>query len=152
MRDQFEGEDSIILDRALGFWILRAQQALRVELYRAFHGVGCDLTPEQWAVLVRLWERDGRPQHELADTTLRDRPTMSRILDGLEARALVVRRPDPSDGRGRLVFVTAAARRLRPRLVPLAKDIVERAIAGIPDEDLEVMRRTLMRICANLET
>ncbi len=150
MRDQFTA-DSILLDRALGFWILRAHQALRQELYRVFHAAGEELTPEQWAVLVRLWEREGRPQHELAETTLRDRPTLSRILDGLEARGLVERRPDPDDGRGRLVYPTAAGRRLRTRLVPLARAIVERAIAGIADEDLEGMRRTLMRIVANIE-
>jgi len=134
----------------LGYWISRAHQALRAEMYRVFSTHGCELTPEQWLVLVRLWERDGVAQHELAEATLRDRPTVSRILDGLEARALVERRLDPDDGRGRRIHLTAAGKKLRAKLRPLAADIVERAIAGISESDLRVMRRTLMRICANI--
>ena len=150
MRDQFKG-DGIVLDNALAFWVHRVYQASRNEIYRVFREKGAELTPEQWVVLVRLWERDGRSQNELCDTTFRDRPTMSRMIDGLEARGLVTREALPSDKRSRIVCLTKAAKVLKPKLVPAARDIVDRMLAGIPHEDLVTTRRTLQRMFANLD-
>ena len=79
MKDQFKG-DGIVLDNALAFWVHRVYQVVRNETYRAFRDAGTELTPEQWVVLVRLWEQDGRTQNDLCDSTFRDRPTMSRMV------------------------------------------------------------------------
>ena len=68
MKDQFR-DGGIVVDNAIGFWIHRVYQATRNEMYRAFRERGCDVTPEQWAVLIRLWERDGCSQTELSDAT-----------------------------------------------------------------------------------
>ncbi|HTU64255.1 MAG TPA: MarR family transcriptional regulator, partial [Polyangiales bacterium] len=96
MKDQFR-DGGIVVDNAIGFWIHRVYQATRNEMYRAFRERGCDVTPEQWAVLIRLWERDGCSQTELSDATFRDQPTMSRIVTGMEQRGWLERRTDPED-------------------------------------------------------
>ncbi len=150
MRDQFQG-DGIVLDNALAFWVHRVYQATRNEIYRVFRDHGVELTPEQWVVLVRLWEQDGRAQNELCDSTFRDKPTMSRMIDGLEARKLVIRKKLPSDARARIVYLTHEGNALKPRLVPAARDIVDRMLAGISERDLTVTRRTLQKIFKNLD-
>lgn len=150
MHDQFTSE-GIRLDNAMAFWVHRVYQAQRNVMYRAFREKGVELTPEQWGVLVRLWERDGRTQTDLSESTFRDRPTMSRMIDALEAAGLVERRATEGDARARLVFLTAAARELKPKLVPVARRIVEGMLREIPRRDLETTRRTLQRIFANLE-
>ena len=150
MRDQFNA-DGIVLENALAFWVHRVYQAGRNEMYRAFRERGVELTPEQWALLVRLWERDGRTQNDLADTTFRDRPTMSRMLALLEARGIVERRAHATDARSRLVFLTAEGQRLRHVLVPVARKIVDKMLAGVSDRDLATTRRTLQKVFANLE-
>ncbi|HUQ80740.1 MAG TPA: MarR family transcriptional regulator, partial [Gemmatimonadaceae bacterium] len=105
MKDQFAHGD-IIVDNAIGFWIHRVYQASRNEMYRAFRAHGEDITPEQWALLIRLWERDGRTQAELSEATFRDAPTMSRIVDVMESRGLLERRADSADGRARRIHLT----------------------------------------------
>lgn len=150
MKDQFTG-DGITLDNALAFWIQRVYQASRSVMYRRFHVQKVELTPEQWMVLVRLWEREDRTQNELCEATLRDPPTMSRILEGMVSRGLVSRRPDPDDSRSRLVALTPKGRQLRTRLVPVVRQIVDRLEAGIDDGDLLTTRRTLQRMFQNLE-
>ena len=151
MLDQFSRE-GIVLDNALAFWMYRAHQALRNESYREFRERGIELTPEQWMILVRLWEREGRSQNDLCDSTFRDRPTMSRILDGMERRKLIVRRADPNDKRSRLVYLTAVGQSLEKQLVPVARKIVTRALRGVSREDLHTTRQTLRRIFENLES
>jgi DNA-binding MarR family transcriptional regulator len=147
--DQFS-RDGIIVEKAIGFWISRVYQVSRGELYRAFREKDEDITPEQWMVLIRLWEKEGQSQAELSDGTLRDPPTMSRILRTMEEHDLVVRRPSADDGRARAVHLTERGRALRKKLVPVARDLVERLVSGIPAADIEVTRRTLRRMFENL--
>ena len=149
MQDQFSG-GRIVVDNALGFWVHRVYQASRNEMYRAFREVGEEITPEQWAVLIRLWERDGRSQRELSDATFRDRPTMSRILDVLERDGIVERRVDPGDQRARLVHLTRRGRALEKKLVPVVERIVRSMTRGLDERDLVTTRATLARMFDNL--
>lgn len=150
MRDQFQG-DGIVLDNALAFWVHRLYQATRNETYRGFRKQGIELTPEQWVVLVRLWEQDGQAQNALCESTFRDKPTMSRMIDSLEKRGIVTRKPLPSDARARIVFLTREGKALKPKLVPVAREIVERMVAGIDPKALETTRATLQRMFENLD-
>ena len=149
MRDQFAG-DRIVLERALTFALHHAYQRVRTAAYRAFREHGVEITPEQWMVLVRLWERDGQAPSELSATTLRDRPTMTRILDSMERNGLVTRDVDAADARSRVVRLTADGRALRQPLTRVAHALVKRIEADIPERDLETTRRTLQRIFDNL--
>jgi len=149
MHDQF-GPEGIVVDKAIGFWVHRVYQASRNEMFRAFREVGEEVTPEQWAVLIRLWELDARTQTQLAEDTLRDKPTMSRILDGMEARGMVERRVDADDARVRIVKLTRHGRTLQKKLVPVAKRLVERMVAGIPPDALLTTRTALRTMFANL--
>lgn len=139
----------MVVDNAIGFWIHRVYQATRNEMYRVFRTAGEDVTPEQWAVLIRLWEKDGQSQAELSEATFRDAPTMSRIIDGLESRELLDRRAHPEDGRVRLVHLTRAGKALEKKLVPLAEKIVADLVEGIDDRALVTTRNTLKKMFAN---
>jgi DNA-binding MarR family transcriptional regulator len=149
VRDQFR-DDGIVLDNALAFWVNRFYQLTRRQMYRAFSAHGFELTPEQWQVLVRLWERDGRTQSDLCDGTTRDAPTMSRILDSMQKSGLVTRAFDPDDGRTRLVVLTPKGRAAKAKLVPIVKELVAKLEEGIPERDLETTRRTLRRLVENV--
>ena len=149
MRDQFQG-DGIVLDNAIGFWVHRVYQAARNEMYRAFREHGLEITPEQWTILLALWERDGRSQSELCEATFRDAPTMSRMIDSLVRQGLVVRRNDAADARAKLVWLTDAGRAIKKKLVPAARTLVERMTAGIPEMDMQTTREALRRMFANL--
>lgn len=149
MKDQFR-DGGIVVDNALGFWIHRVYQASRNEMFREFREHGEEVTPEQWALLIRLWERDEQTQSELSEATFRDPPTTSRIVDGMQARGLLKRVVHPHDARARIIRLTPAARALRKKLVPVVQRIVERLVAGIPEADLLTTRTTLQRLYENL--
>lgn len=151
MAQQFTADGGIVLEEAVGYWVARAYLASRAQMYRRFKQHGVDLTPEQWMVLVRLWQNEGVTQSALADRTFRDLPTMSRILTIMERNGLITRRKDASDGRARLVYLSDEGRNLRRKLVPEARSMVDDVLRGIPEEDVATTRRTLQRMLANLE-
>ncbi len=150
MLDQFTA-DGIVVDKAVGFWLNRVYQRTRSEMYRLFAEHGEDVTPEQWMVLIRLWERDGLSQAEVSDATLRDAPTMSRILRTMEQRGLIQRERSEADGRVQLVKLTRQGRALKGKLVPLVRSLVERTLRGISERDVDQLRRTLQHMFENLE-
>src|SRR5947207_12414988 len=141
MRGQFNG-DQVQLDKALPFLIHACYQQLRSVTYKEFLGHGLELTPEQWIVLVQLWQKDGQSQSALSDLTLRDRPTMSRILDTMEKTGLVERRVDEHDARSRLVKLTRSGKALQDTLVPIAKQLGARREHRTAAQDLQTTRRT----------
>jgi DNA-binding MarR family transcriptional regulator len=109
------------------------------------------VTRGQWHVLRVLWETDGLTQRELSARVGIMEPTAVVALNGMERAGLIRRKRCSRDRRKMHVFVSAKGRRLRDQLMPLARQVNEIASADIPDEDLEVFRRTLRRLIENLD-
>lgn len=67
------------------------------------------MTRAQWVILARLSRQPGMSQNEMAAICEVEPITVGRLVDRLEARGLVERRPDPADRRiNRLHLLPAA--------------------------------------------
>ena len=64
------------------------------------------LTPIQWAALMTTSQRPGLDQSTLSREIHIDTSTIAGVLDRLEARGLIQRRPSPDDRRLRLVYLS----------------------------------------------
>jgi len=133
-----------------GFLIYRTATQMKVGLLRAFQEKGFNVTPEQWTVLSSLWEGEGLNQTLLAEKTLKDRHNITRILNLLEKGGLVRREPDSGDRRRQRVYLTEAGRALKPQLVRIVTDFLQKALTGMSQEDLNSMKRILAQILKNL--
>ena len=109
------------LDDALGFNLYRVALLFRRELMRALERYL--LTPEQWQVLVALVQGAGSlEQHELAELTLRDKHTLSRIVARMERDGWIARRPHSRDRR---VTLVQPSRRARAEMDSVRKHLFE---------------------------
>lgn len=136
------------MDNAVGYAIGHAAARLKMGLRRTFLAAGHDVTPEQWVVLYRLFEAQGLTQCGLGERTVKDKTTITRILDRLERKTLLVRRRDSQDRRSQRIFLTPAGEDMVRALVPLVRQFAAEAFADVPPED----RATLSRILARIET
>ena len=139
------------LDDSFGYLINLAAQRLKYELHQTFQERGYDVTPEQWAMLNRLWEQDGLSQVELAERTFKDKPGTTRILNLLEKKRIVVRRPDETDGRVLRVFLTKDGRELKEKLVACAEAVLVKSSRNLRKEELTQFKLVLNKILSNLE-
>jgi MarR family transcriptional regulator, transcriptional regulator for hemolysin len=111
-----------------------------------------DITPEQWTVLKRLSENAGINQKELANKAEKDQPTVTRILDILERKELVIKKKNEEDRRSFILFITDKGTALIEELTPVIEALWEENIlAGITKEDLDVYRSVLLKMNENLE-
>jgi DNA-binding MarR family transcriptional regulator len=139
------------LDASLGYVINRTAIRLKQELHQAFKTNGYDITPEQWAILNRLWDDEGLSQVELADRTFKDKPNVTRMLDVLERKHLLYRQRDEHDRRAYKVYLTEEGRQLKDKLIPLATGVLERGQRNLSAEDIEFLQEKLNIIYDNLE-
>lgn len=138
------------LDNSLGYLVNRAARALVNGLTQKFSAAGLDVTAEQWRVLLNLWERDGRTQQELSQATDKKKTSITRLINGMEKRNLVVRVPDQNDRRHNLIYLTHKGRDLQEELLALAWQNMKKAQAGIASEDLDTCKEVLRNVIANL--
>ena len=139
------------LNDSYGYLINLAAQRLKYELHQTFQAKGYDVTPEQWAVLNRLWEEDGLSQVDLAERTFKDKPGTTRILNLLEKKGIVVRRPDESDRRVLRIFLTKTGKDLKDKLIPCAQEVLAKSGKNLTKQEIAQFKLTLNRILNNLE-
>ncbi len=135
------------------YWINRLAALSRKELTQRFARAGHKISPEEWALLQVLWANgSGSPlsPSTMSDETIKDRTTVTRLIDGMERKGLVERRENPQDRRRSDITLTEYGAGLKPELVPHAMAIIESATRDIPAEDIAVTLRTLRAFSANL--
>ncbi|MBR7833416.1 MarR family transcriptional regulator [Actinospica durhamensis] len=121
------------LSSRLGYLFKHVQQALAEITTPAL--ARFDLSGRELAVLIVLDGLGPASQQEAARGLAVDRTTMVALLDGLEAKGIVARRPAEEDRRRNLVELTAQGRETFAAALA-ASDEAERAfVAGVMDEE-----------------
>ncbi len=136
------------IEGSLGFIIGSVNTKMKNNLAKALKPY--NVTTEQWALLIRLWRRDGVTQKELSERSLKDQPTTARILDKLEKRALVYRRANPEDRRAFQVFLTEEGRNLRTALTASAQHSLEESLQGLTEDERVQLKKLLNKIIATV--
>lgn len=138
------------LEDSLGYIVGRAARSVGGLLNRNMAAAGYDVTCEQWSVLFNLVQHDGQTQQELAGHTCKDKTSMTRLIDGMEKRDLVVRIPDKQDKRQKLIYLTHKGKKLQKELMVLVKKTLDQAEVGISSQDMRLCMDVLCKIYSNV--
>ncbi|QIT55369.1 MarR family transcriptional regulator [Aquisalimonas sp. 2447] len=121
--------------------LVQAYQAF--EAYTMPHIKSWGLTPAQFDVIATLGNTEGMTFRELGERTLIYKTTLTSVVDRLQERGLVERRPSTTDRRSTLAVLTPEgdalfqeafndhAEHLRRRLERLSEDEMEEAITQL---------------------
>jgi len=107
-----------------GHLVYRIHVLLRKRVDHHFSAAGIDLSMEEYPILNALWHEDGKNQQDLAEVIGKDRARTSRLIDQLEAKNLVVRKPHPDNRREKLVCLTGQGNAIRRPV----EEAIDRAI------------------------
>lgn len=132
------------LETHLGYWLRfvsnHVSQAFATKL------AGRGVTVAEWVVLRNLYERDVVAPSTLADSLNMTRGGVSKLVERLCARSLVIRETGPGDQRYQQLRLTDAGRELVPELAALADQNDAEFFGHLTPDDHRHLQDTLEEI------
>ena len=123
----------------LGYYSLRRWKARLAPL---------GLDPRQVMVLRRLADDEGRSQQVLGDALQIPPSRMVALVDALEQRGLLMRRPSPSDRRVRTLHLTKEGRRLLGEIMEISVEHEQQLCRGLQPAERGQLLTLLNRLAA----
>lgn len=108
------------------------------------------MTRAQWGILIWLERQPGISQKELAELLEVEPITVARLVDRLEARGMVERRPDPRDRRIWRLHLSPSAHLMLREINHQRAEMTEMVTNGIEDVSQTIMIEALARMKATL--
>jgi DNA-binding MarR family transcriptional regulator len=140
---------AFVLEQHLFFWVTQILDRRDRQLAAALKSDG--LRAPEWRILATLHSRHRLSMSELADLTSIDRTTLSRVVDRMARAGWVMRLTDASDARITRLSATATGERLFARIWPAVWRVNERAVAGLPEPAVGLVRWALQEMCRNFD-
>lgn len=126
-------------------YLFRRMQQIAVSIFmeecKAF-----DLTPVQYAALIAIHTHPGIDATRLSAVIAFDRSTLGSVIERLQAKDFVERKPAPEDKRIKLLYLTKPGAAILREIIPA----VERAQARMLEPLKPTERKALMGLMAQL--
>jgi len=132
------------VDDYLPALLAQATQLISGEFHRVVKAKG--VTVSEWRVLATLAGGEPLSIGALAQITVTKQPTLTRVLDRMEARGEVRRIPHGEDRRITLVGITPAGNRLVAGLIKLAREHERRVLEPFGLQRAADLKTTLKRM------
>lgn len=142
-----------VVDESIGYLVKRVRSMLSNAIEREIADTAdSDVTYEQWGVLVMILMNRGHTAAVLSRGMDCDTGSMTRMLDRLEAKGLIVRTRSTDDRRCVQLGLTAGGERKAERLVKAIVNVLNRHLDGFSSDELELFKGFLRRMLANRES
>lgn len=133
--------------------ISRVHEATHQFLVRALARHGLEgLVPSHGDILTALFAEEPRAMKDLARSIGRTRPTVTVLVDKLEAQGFVVRERDAADGRQALVWLSPQGKALRGICEAISEELFAVAFRDIEERDLRTAEALLRHLRDNFHT
>ena len=111
---------------------------------------GVDLTKNQ-VILLRRISEGPKPQSSLALITERDKGCLTRLIQSMEKKGLVLRVVSKEDKREKYVKLTPEGERELNVAMPILEDCFDLLLEGITEKERVIARKVLTRIMENAD-
>ena len=144
-------EEPKSLDENIIFQIGETYRIVHKRVTAVFAEQGFDVTVEQFGVLAFLWYKEGVKQQDIADGLKRDKTTITRIIENMINRNLIVKVPDQLDKRNKLIFLTQKGKALQKEMVESSGLVYYQTLNNITSKDIKKCLVILKQMMKNLQ-
>jgi len=109
------------------------------------------LTRAQWWGMMHVSEHEGATQTELAGVMQMGRASAGKLIERLEAKGWIERRPDANDSRVRRVFLTTTANAVREVMSIEGSNLFRDFLVDIPEAEQAAILAGMRKMKANGE-
>lgn len=110
-----------------------------------------DVSPMQCRTLMYLHGTDGQVNQKTLERHLMVKPsTVNGIVDRLEEKGMVTRTASRTDGRCRILALTAQGKQFYDRFIAIVHEVNDRLEKGFSPEEIRLLTSLLLRVAKNL--
>lgn len=124
---------------------------LRQFLQKKFRENNIDLTYEMHQIMACLWKQDGLRQQDLADKTLKDKASLTCLIDNLSKRKLVDRYEDPNDRRSKLIYLTDEGKELGKKVEPWVSELFSIVSKNLESSVIKQSMKSVQQMIENVK-
>lgn len=139
-------------EQNFGRYIGRIHYLLSRKLTQLNEESGNGITADQFRLLTHLWKQDGITQQALALLLGRDRASVTRMVDILEAQNLLKRMADKNDRRVKRIVLTREGKLLKTKAYKAAEKSLEVALKGFSKTEQNQLMTQLEKVIRNLKS
>ena len=137
------------MDESLHYLIMANQMLVQKSLMDQIKDTG--LTIGQPKILDYLKEHDGSNQKEIARACFLEAGSLTTILNKMEEKGLIERRMLNGNRRSFHIFMTEEGKRKQQMVDKAFKEIEQKALSGILEEEYERFLNIYKRLYSNLQ-
>jgi DNA-binding MarR family transcriptional regulator len=109
-----------------------------------------DLEPRLFALMRVIADSEGQSQITVGEWLGIAPSSMVAVIDNLESRGLVDRRPHPTDRRSRTLFLTDHGKKVLEGASELATSLEQTVCSGFSEKERQGLLNSLTRVADNL--
>ncbi|MGY8769726.1 MAG: MarR family winged helix-turn-helix transcriptional regulator [Pirellulales bacterium] len=137
-------------EESVGYWIFSTAHIMSRAMNEELATVG--ITYRQWEVLCWLSYVGEITQSQLAEQMRVEAPTLVGVIDRMERDGWISRETDPNDRRKKILRATEKVQPDWEKMVECARRVRAKALEGIPQDQVEIVKNALGRMRENLLT
>lgn len=136
------------LEDHTGYWLRSVSNHVSHAFARKL--VNKETTVAEWALLRVLYGQEPLAPSRVAERMGMTKGAVTKLVDRLVAKSLVVRAADDNDRRAQTISLTKKGERFVPQLAALADQNDQECFAHLSDRDHEALRRILHSLASKL--
>jgi DNA-binding MarR family transcriptional regulator len=133
-----------------GFILESTAKKIKLELQRKFNVHGVDITVDQWVVLLELHQQGTQNQVALCEHCAKDAPTITRIIELLVKKELIIRESCKDDRRKFNISLSKKGKSLIQKLMPIVIEFRKQGWTHLTEKDIQHIERITKKIKENL--
>ncbi len=132
-------------------WIGRTAKKMEYFITNYLQERGFNITKEQWILMFHISMHGETQQNNLACLSNRDKTSLTRIINTLEKKGLVVRIAAEQDKRSKLIQLTKEGKTLLDETKHLLDEIKQHLTQGISEQDTKLAIEILKKVQENID-
>ena len=137
-------------DHSLGKITMQLSKTLGRKLEEKFNQNGIKINPGHWSIISMLYQKKDMIQKEIGNTLSVDKVMITRLVDQLEVKRIIVRITSENDKRINHIHLPDSGRKLYVKLKPFAQETITEAFRGIDEKEIRKCIDLLNRVYSNL--
>ncbi len=101
-------------------------------------------------ILADLWSKDGVNQKDLGISLVKTKSSINKMLTALEKERFIIKKDDPNDGRGKLIFLTKKGKGMQFIIENKGKEMEELLLSDCTKEEIRIAKKVLTKMYKKL--